>query len=264
MYALLGKTLQHSISPAIHAEIFSELGITAEYKLCECQEQELAVLISSRSYQGFNVTIPYKLVVMQYLDGLDPIASQIQAVNTIAYQSGKICGYNTDYSGFASMLKKNKVEVQGKEVVILGVGGSAKTVATYMFNHGAKKVYLVSRNPEKLVLEQGELIDYKNLEKLAKADIIINTTPCGMYPNLASCAVDQSILTKFKVAVDLIYNPSQTLFLKFAQDAGLQTINGLYMLVAQAVHAQEIWQGVPISPTVIEKISKKMQVLYEK
>lgn len=265
MYALLGKTLKHSISPEIHTQIFSELAIKAEYKLQECSAEDLERLLNSRRYQGFNVTIPYKIEVMQYLDLLDPIAQQIQAVNTIAYSDQKIIGYNTDYIGFASMLEKYNVVVRDKTVVILGVGGSAKTVVAYMCNQGAKLVYLVSRNPlQKDSDSQAQLIDYATLATLADTDIIVNTTPCGMYPQVDVSAVDKQIIAKFSTAIDLIYNPEQTLFLKFAAEQGLQTINGLYMLVAQAVHAQEIWQNRKIPATIIDKILKKMQVFYEK
>lgn len=265
MYALLGKTLKHSISPEIHAEIFSEIGIAAEYKLLECTIDDLPQIIARGDYQGLNVTIPYKEEVLQYIDYIDPAAQQIQAINTIAYIDGKICGYNTDYTGFSSLLLKNKIMVQGKKVVILGVGGSAKMVAAYMCNQGAQQVYLVSRNPAtKVVATQAKIIDYRELETIERADIIVNTTPCGMYPNIADSAVSRELLKNFQVAIDLIYNPTETVFLRDAREQGLQTVNGLYMLVAQAVHAQEIWQQVKLETAIIERIAKKMQVYYEK
>lgn len=264
MYALLGATLKHSLSPEIHTLIFRELGIPGEYSLLELPATDLQAAICGRKYQGFNVTIPYKQEVMQYLDKLSPEAEQIGAVNTIKYTPDGIVGYNTDYLGFGNMLQANDIDVEGKTVVILGLGGSTKTVASYMQNNKAKKIYVASRSPlGKQALPSTELISYADLDSLQNPDIVINATPCGMYPNIDVAPLSVSQVAKFKVAVDLIYNPAQTLFLQYAKQHGLKYVNGLRMLVAQAVYAQEIWQERNISAEGMQKILQEIGARYE-
>lgn len=264
MYALLGATLKHSLSPQIHAFIFRELGITGEYTLLELNAPQLKEAIGGREYQGFNVTIPYKQEVMQYLDELSPEAEQIGAVNTIKYTADKIIGYNTDYLGFGNMLEANDICVTGKNVVILGLGGSTKTVASYMQNNQAKNIYVASRSAEgKQALPGTKLINYAQLDTLTDLDIVVNATPCGMYPNIDAAPISSAQVAKFKVAVDLIYNPAQTLFLKYAREHGLVHVNGLRMLVAQAVYAQEIWQEQSISADSVQKILTEIGARYE-
>lgn len=264
MYALLGATLKHSLSPAIHELIFRELGIAGDYVLLEKQVAELAETITSRKYQGFNVTIPYKQEVIEYLDELSPEAEQIGAVNTIKYNADKITGYNTDYLGFGNMLKANDVVVSGKNIVILGLGGSTKTVASYMQNNHADAIYVVSRTAmHKQSIAGTRLIGYEQLSALNNLDIVVNTTPCGMYPHITESPLSLELVAKFKTAIELIYNPPQTLFLRYAQQGGLKYLNGLHMLVAQAVYAQEIWQEKTLSPGSMQKILKEIGARYE-
>lgn len=264
MYALLGATLKHSLSPAIHKLIFRELGISGEYVLLERKPEELKEAIVGRQYQGFNVTIPYKQEVMQYLDEISPEATQIGVVNTIKYTADKIVGYNTDYLGFGNMLEANGIAVQGKRVVVLGLGGSTKTVVSYMLNNQAQDIYVVSRTADnKQSLPGTTLISYEQLAALDSLDIVVNTTPCGMYPKMDASPIAAETVARFNTAVDLIYNPSQTLFLKYAEQNGLKYVNGLQMLVAQAVYAQEIWQERKLSTASMQKILQEIGAAYE-
>lgn len=264
MYALLGATLKHSISPLIHTMIFKELNVDSKYGLLEVEERELSDTVKQGSFNGLNVTIPYKETVLTYMDELSKEALQIGAVNTIEYKNGKIIGHNTDYCGFADLLRVNDIDVKNKNVVVLGTGGSSKTVVSYLLAHKVAKILVVSRNVvHGKNTEVLSFITYKDLHKLELVDILINTTPVGMYPNILTSPVSSDIVAKFATVVDLIYNPYKTQLLKYAEDKCMKNINGLYMLVAQAVYAQEIWHNCKISPIVIQNIERELRRHYE-
>lgn len=264
-YGLIGEKLGHSISAYIHADIFKKLNMDADYKLFEIEKSQL----ESRFYQlkdsgikGVNVTIPYKVEAMDFLDEISEEAKKIGAINTICFQDNKTIGHNTDYFGFAKMLNKNMIEIKGKTVVILGAGGAAKAVVQYLIDSSAKRVILVSRNIFKAAKNFNgvKIIDYEQLNAMSTGDIIINCTPVGMYPNTESCPVSENCLTKFKVAVDLIYNPSETLFLNIAKKNGLKSVNGLYMLVSQAIYSEELWNDIHVDKTIIDEIFNNLKI----
>jgi shikimate dehydrogenase len=261
LYGLLGEKLGHSISPSIHSLIFKELNIDAYYHLFEIEKDNLKNAVHSLKTLGaggVNVTIPYKITIMDYLDSISREATEIGSVNTIVIKDYKTIGYNTDYFGFGMLLKKNNIEVTNKNVVVLGSGGSSKAVLQYFLNNGAKSIQVVSRDINKInsmdYFKKFRLISYSELKSLKDVDIIVNTTPCGMYPNVDGCAVEEDILSKFSAAVDLIYNPKETLFLKHAKKSGAKAVNGLYMLVGQAVAAEELWNDVNFSRAVVDNI----------
>lgn len=259
VYGLIGEKLGHSFSPHIHGEIFRTLGIEAEYKLFELKEEELKSAVfkyKEQGIKGLNVTIPYKIKIMAYLDVISPEAEKIGAVNTISFANGVLTGYNTDYTGFGMSLLRNHIEVKDKSAVILGTGGASKAVVQYLMDAGAKSITYVSRNPGNGTNRSKHSIrtvGYNEIEYL-KGDIIINCTPCGMYPKADVSPVPFHILNEFGIAVDLIYNPEETMFLKQAKDSGLKTVNGLYMLVGQAVAAEKIWNGIEISEPQVDNI----------
>lgn len=266
LYGLLGEKLGHSISPAIHSLVFKELNIDAYYHLFEVNKEELKTAVyglKTLGAGGVNVTIPYKVLVMDYLDSISREAKEIGSVNTIVFKDNKTIGYNTDYFGFGMMLKKNNIEVTNKKVVVLGSGGSSKAVSQYFLDNGAKSIQIVSRDVNKIksmvYFKKFSLISYSELKSLKDADIIVNTTPCGMYPNVGSCAVEEDIISKFSAAVDLIYNPKETLFLKYAKKSGAKAVNGLYMLVGQAVAAEELWHDVKIPIDKIDNIYETLK-----
>ncbi|OON96254.1 MAG: hypothetical protein ATN36_06030 [Epulopiscium sp. Nele67-Bin005] len=244
-YGLIGHKLGHSLSPEIHEEFFVQQNINAEYNLYEVPKKQVANIVKSLKTLGFkgaNVTIPYKNVVIPQLDEISTEAQKIGAVNTIHIENGYTKGYNTDYYGFGRMLEKEKVCIANNVFYILGGGGSAKAVICYLRDNGAKKVILVTRNVDNAKKEFSdiEIIGYSGIKD---GYAIINTTPLGMSPNVDSSPVNAEVLSKFEVAIDLIYNPEQTKFLIMAKQLGLQTISGLFMLVAQAIKAEEIWQN---------------------
>ncbi len=257
-YGLLGESLKHSISPEIHNSLFNHYNLKENYALFEIKPDYLSrFMVASEKYdlKGLNVTIPYKIDVMQYLDKVDDDAKAIGSINTIKIANGKKTGFNTDYYGFAKLLEVNKISVDNKTVAILGSGGSCKTVKYYCEQNSAKKIYIVSRN------KQGEgFINYNDL-KTIEFDILVNTTPVGMYPNIDDMPVEDGVLKQKHQVIDLIYNPKTTRLLETANKVGCTSaINGELMLYYQALKAQEIWglckcseENVKIINAVFEK-----------
>lgn len=251
LYGLIGEKLGHSLSPQIHERIINHLGIKGHYDLYELERERVGDAVKAfklLGFNGINVTIPYKIDVIQHLDWISEEAEKIGAVNTIHFNDNKIFGYNTDYYGFGMMLDAFGVSVEGKKIAVLGTGGSASSVVCYFRDKGAKEIVLVSRE------EKDGCITYEELASSEPMDIIVNTTPLGMFPKVEKSPVSKETLSKFQVAVDLIFNPLETLFLKYARESGLKTVNGLYMLVGQAIKAQEIWNNTVIEEKVVEEI----------
>lgn len=261
-YGLLGGKLGHSLSPRIHELFFAYTGKEGTYDLLETELEKLPARIESMrsTYAGSNVTIPHKLNVMPYLDRIAPEALAIGAVNTIKFTADGAFGFNTDYFGFGRLLSYNDIEVAGKTVVVLGTGGAARAVVKYLADQRAGRLYLVTRDVAKAdrhfltMAPVARFIDYAALDKLT-GDLIVNCTPVGMYPKVGVAPVTAGVVANFDAAVDLIYNPGQTLFLKQAAEAGHKAVNGLFMLVAQAVASQEIWQEEKYGSDLIAKIA---------
>ena len=233
-YALIGEHLGHSHSPQVHTAIFEAMNVEGNYTKIECSKDELKGLIDdlrNGKYFGFNVTIPYKLEIMKYLDEIDPKAKEIGAVNTVAIKNGKVIGYNTDYYGFKEELIYFGVECQNKNAYILGTGGASLAVSHSLKDLGAN-VTFVSRNPK-----NSNTISYEELEK-RDIDVLVNATPVGMFPNVDESPVNEKIAKKAKYVLDLIFNPEITKILSYANSK----MNGFYMLVGQAIKSEEIWQ----------------------
>ncbi|MFL0196672.1 shikimate dehydrogenase [Clostridium sp. WILCCON 0269] len=260
-YGLIGEKLGHSFSPIIHDLILKKISVDGRYNLFEIEAQNLSKAVEALKTlgcKGVNVTIPYKIKIMEYMDYISEEAVKIGAVNTIAFADNGLKAYNTDYYGFGMTLKKYGINVLNKNIIILGTGGASKAVLRYIADKGAKSITYVSRRPESVYKNHINVISYEQLQDIKNGDIIINSTPCGMYPHVDNCPVDRGILSKFNTAVDLIYNPEETMFLKTAKQLGLNIANGLYMLVAQAAAAQQIWQGREISLKVVDEIYYKL------
>lgn len=234
-YALLGYPLSHSFSPLIHNTMFKQKNINATYELLPITEDKLHDAIESLkngTYKGFNVTIPYKVKIMEYLDIVSPRAKEIGSVNTVYYKDGKVIGDNTDYYGFIEQLRYDNVDPRGMSAYILGTGGASLAVNKALIDLGAKVTY-VSRT------KKDDVLTYDELYKLDDIDMIVNTTPVGMYPNVSVSPLDEDCAKKAKVLVDIIFNPLTTKLMTFNQNS----YNGLAMLVFQAAKAQDIWLG---------------------
>ncbi|MDS0525536.1 shikimate dehydrogenase [Clostridium sp. SHJSY1] len=265
-YGLVGEKLSHSLSPEINSKIFEALGIKAGYKLFEIPKEDIKNLGESLKLlkiKGVNVTIPYKEVVINQLDAISEEAKAIGAINTIALKDGKLYGYNTDYFGFASMLSINNIDVKEKTCVVLGAGGASKAVVTYLLDKDARKVYLVSRDKNKVINTNSKIkiVNYKELEKI-NGDIIINTTPVGMYPKVGISPVSKDIIEKYDILVDIIYNPKITEFLRIGQELNKKICGGLYMLVGQAIKSEEIWQERSIDLKVLSEIYDELETKF--
>lgn len=264
LYGLLGEKLGHSFSPQIHSLIFKELDIDGYYHLFEVDKLELQCAIlgfKALKVKGVNVTIPYKVDVIKYLDELSPEGKNIGAINTICFKDGKVIGYNTDYYGFGMMLDKFNVKVKGKNAVILGSGGASKAVLQFLLDNGVNEVIFATRNEEecKKKFNKFKAISYDKIKSLKSQDIVINCTPVGMYPNVENSPLSKEDVSKFASVVDLIYNPGETLLLKYAREQGIQGVNGLYMLVGQAIKAQELWNSVKVNKKTVDKIYAEFQ-----
>ena len=236
-YALIGKSLSHSFSQKYFTDKFLREEISAAYHNVEITEKSELKSLLAMDFDGFNVTMPYKEVIMDYLDELSPAAREVGAVNTIQVKEGKLIGHNTDVFGFQQMIKPF-FESQHERALIIGTGGASKAVAYVLENLGVSVIYL-SRQPKR-ANEFG--YDDLNENMITLNGIIVNTTPVGMFP-----AVDSFIelpfeaLTTRHLVVDLIYNPEETVFLRKAKEQGAKTINGLTMLHQQAEQAWKIW-----------------------
>lgn len=240
-YGLIGEKLGHSFSPYIHGELGGY-----DYRLIELERGELGRFLRRGAFRGLNVTVPYKKDVIPYCVWLSPEALRIGSVNTIVNDGGLLRGYNTDYYGFVYMLKKAGIKVQGKKTLVLGSGGASLTVQTALRDLGAKDVTVISRSGQD---------NYGNLERHADAQVIVNTTPVGMYPNVEAAPLSLDIFAQCEAVADIIYNPSRTKLLLDAETRGIPSANGLPMLVAQAKAAAELFLGQDIPDGRIDEIT---------
>ena len=227
-YGCIGKKLTHSFSKEIHAQLADY-----RYDLIELTEDEIAPFFAEKAFAAINVTIPYKQTVIPYLDEVSAIAKKIGAVNTIVNRNGKLYGYNTDYYGMKALIEKVGIDLTGKKVLVLGTGGTSKTARVVAADMGAQEVLIVSRSAKE------GCITYEEAAKDSDAQVIINTTPSGMYLDCESEPIDISAFPQLVGVIDAVYNPLRTNLVLDAQARGIPAEGGLYMLVMQAVVAVE-------------------------
>lgn len=246
VYGLLGRKLGHSWSVPIH----EALGCRG-YRLIELEPGDLAPFLRRTDIGGLNVTIPYKRDVMPLCDEIDPAAAAIGSVNTIVRGAdGKLRGYNTDIDGFDYMAGRAGIGFAGKKVVILGSGGASLTAQAAVRRAGAREVVVVSRSgPD----------NYGNLDRHADADIVVNTTPVGMYPQVGAAPVDLTVFPRCEGVLDVIYNPRRTALLLQAEALDIPCSDGLPMLVAQAKTAEERFFGSPIPDSENQRILAQLR-----
>lgn len=267
IFGLIGEKLSHSLSPEIHKKIYDLLGINAQYALYEVDKENIdgvSEALRVLNFTGVNVTIPYKEELLNYVDEISKEAEKIGAINTIFNHDGVLKGFNTDYYGFGRSLEHFNINVKNKRVVVLGSGGAAKAIIQYISDNNPDNLLIVSRNKNKTKNSflKYDVIDYEDL-KAVKGDIIINTTPVGMYPNVSESPVSEEIIKKYNTAIDIIFNPEETLFLQQAKKQGLMTVNGLYMLVGQAIKAEEIWLNTEIDKDMELQIYEYVKCIME-
>lgn len=235
-YGCIGEKLAHSFSKIIHNKLANY-----SYELMEIPKDKLGEFMEKAQFKAINVTIPYKQDVIPYLDVISQRAEEIGAVNTIVNKSGVLYGYNTDFYGMRDLIKRADIELKGKKVLILGSGGTSKTALAVARNMEASEIYRVSRRET-----EGLLTYEKAKEEHSDAGIIINTTPCGMYPNIGKSAVDIEDFPCLCGVIDAVYNPLNSHLVVNAKNRGIKAVGGLYMLVSQAVYAAEKFTGEKI------------------
>ena len=256
LYGIFGHPVAHSLSPAMHNAAFDALGLNAAYLAFDVTDLAGAVQgVRALGIKGLSVTIPHKVAIMDYLDEVEGVASRIGAVNTVVNHAGRLKGMNTDWLGAVNAIEE-KTSLAGKRVVVLGAGGSARAVAAGVV-HRRALLHIANRTAEK-ARAVAELFGctWSGLEETDElyGDILINTTSVGMEPDTGKMPVASEVLGRFSVVMDIVYAPLETRLLREAAAAGLVTINGLRMLLLQAVAQFEIWTGRDAPLDVMEKV----------
>lgn len=258
---LLGYPLNHTFSPAMQNAAFGNKGINYVYLPIEVKPDNFETVvkgIKNMNFDGFNVTIPFKVEIMKYLDEVDELAKRIGAVNTVLIRDGKLKGYNTDGRGFLRSLEEalGIGVINNKSIFILGSGGAARGICMILAMEGAKKIVICNRTHEKAVALAKDVnryvagssiaitMEYKDMaEAIKDADVLINTTSVGTFPKVDEVPIDVSLLNEKLAVCDVVYNPRKTKLLIEAEKLGCKTMSGLGMLVYQGAEAFELWTG---------------------
>jgi len=276
--AIIGDPVEHTMSPAMHNAAFQKMGLDYLYipfRVAPEQLPQAVAGLNALNVAGFNVTIPHKVAVMPLLDGLDPLAEKIGAVNTVVNEDGKLRGYNTDGDGFYRVLLEQGFSPQGKNVVLMGAGGAARAIAYTLAEKDARLTILNRRqeldwaeniarfilddlNKEVKVFELGDIA-----KVLPGADLLVNATSVGMSPADNDSPVPAPLLEKVPVVFDIVYNPLKTRLLKEAAAAGVQTISGIDMLAWQGALAFEKWTGKAAPVDLMRQEAVKMLERHE-
>ena len=247
-YGLIGEKLSHSFSKEIHESLADYT-----YEICELTPNEVAPFLEAREFEGINVTIPYKEKVIPHLDSVSDAAKKIGAVNTIKKLDGKLIGDNTDFYGMREMILRAGIEIGGKKALILGTGGTSKTAKAVLSNLGAKELITVSRQVSE------NTVTYETAITLhSDAEIIVNTTPLGMYPKTEGVPIDIAHFPNLSGVIDAIYNPLRTNLILEAEGRGIPAVGGLMMLILQAARASEIFLGKKIDDKEVEAVIKNI------
>ena len=246
-FGLVGARLGHSCSPRIHALLGNP-----DYRLIELDEPAMRDFFAARDFDGVNVTIPYKRAVLPLLDCIDRRAARIGAVNTVVRGAdGRLTGYNTDFDGFSALCAYADVPLRGRRVLILGSGGTAQTVRAVAEEAGAADIRTVSRSGE---------LNYETMYELRETEVLVNTTPVGMFPDNDGCPADPSRFPALRGVLDVVFNPQTTELVRRARAAGLPASGGLPMLVMQAVRAHELFFGRPVEPQTAARVLETIPV----
>lgn len=272
-YAVLGYPLKHTMSPPIHKRLFELEGKTAEYEICECPPEELSGRLDYlNSLGGYNITIPFKVDIIQHIDELDTSASRYNSVNCVVNRDGRKTGYNTDCYGFLRSLEAGGASLDGK-VLQIGCGGVGRMMAIEAALHGADLTIVVL--PEFVKGAEDTAAEAVKLNPEAKIrvitheqisgefDLLVNASPVGMFPKVDECPVTEQVIKSCKSVFEVIYNPNVTKLMSIAEKNGIKAIGGMAMLVWQAVVAHEIWSGAKYKDEDIEQLIKDMEAALE-
>ncbi|MEM3427173.1 MAG: shikimate dehydrogenase [Nitrososphaerales archaeon] len=275
LYGLLGYPLKHTASPSMHNAAFEALGLDAVYLVFEVESNMLEDAVRgfrALGVRGFNVTIPYKERIIPLLNRLASSAEEVGAVNTVHIVEGLLIGYNTDLEGFITPLKELNLKLQELRAVIIGAGGAAKACIRALINEKCRAITLVNRSKER-ALNLAQQYKYPNLkvialsennlkEALNQADLVVNATPVGMYPNVDESIIPKHLLRSDMIVYDLVYRPVHTQLIKDAIDVGATTILGYKMLLEQAAQSFRIWTGFePPRKIMLEALKRELGVV---
>ncbi|MDO5564055.1 MAG: shikimate kinase [Eubacteriales bacterium] len=247
-YGIIGESLIHSFSKEIHEQF-----APYKYEICEIKKENLKEFFIKKDFLGINVTIPYKQLVIPYLNYIDDNAKEIGAINTIVNKNGTLYGYNTDFDGMIDLINKNNIIIKNKTVLICGSGGTSSTAKCVSKKLGAKEIIIVGRNKKENVINYEEA--YKQFNKF---DIIINTTPIGMFPKTDSSPIDINIFSNAQVIIDCIYNPLRSELVYNSIINGKKATGGLYMLVSQAIRASEKFLNIKYEKNIYDEVYNKI------
>ena len=249
-YGLIGEHLGHSYSKLIQEKLLDNY----TYEIQEVSKEDLDSFMKKREFKAINVTIPYKQAVIPYLEEMDQAARKIGAVNTIVNRNGKLYGYNTDYYGFRYMVETHGISLKGKKVLVLGNGGASQAIQAVVHDLGACEMIITD-----LILKDNVISVEEAYKNHTDVNIIINTTPMGMYPKVHGIAVDLSKFKKCEAVFDCIYNPQDTEFTLQAKERGIKVaVTGLEMLVGQAKRALEFFKDIEIEDKQIDRIYREI------
>ncbi|HET6527214.1 MAG TPA: shikimate dehydrogenase [Balneolaceae bacterium] len=268
-YLLIGNPVGHSLSPFMHNLALSDLGIKAQYFAINLQENEwtkLAAHFNDDAFLGANITIPYKQLMMDYVDEIDQSAAEIGAINTVVKSDYRLKGFNTDIDGFLSPLREFQDELRGEGVIVFGSGGASRAIVAALNELQMKPVKLVSRSPARVNAFKNSGIDVISYDEWPAfsddARLVVNATPLGMDPNVNQSPVRETEKQFLgdKICYDIVYNPLKTKFLKMAKEVGARPIGGLEMLIQQGSRSFELWTGKPFP---VEMIRTKLHEKFE-
>lgn len=273
-YAILGYPLKHTMSPPIHKRLFELEGKTVEYEICEISPEELSGRTEYlNSLGGYNITIPFKVDIIKYLDELDESAKRYNSVNCVVNRDGKNIGYNTDCYGFLRSLEAENISLSGK-VLQIGCGGVGRMMAMEAAIHGAELTIVALPEFVKGAEETAEdirkhkqdaVINVITHDKISgEFDLLINASPVGMFPKTEECPVTGEVVKSCKNVFEVIYNPDVTMLMKIAEKNGIKAVGGMAMLVWQAVVAHEIWSGAKYKDEDIAELIADMRNLLTK
>lgn len=247
-YGLIGEKLGHSFSKQIHEKLADY-----QYDITPLTRDEFKDFMKARDFKAINVTIPYKCDVIPYLDEMDSNATSIGAVNTIVHKDGKLIGHNTDFSGFLYMIEHHNVMIRDKKVLVIGNGGASKAIIAVLKHLNAREIIIMD-----IISVPGVLLKEEVTKQHTDVEVIVNTSPVGMFPKVDESPIDLSIFKNCTSVLDVIYNPLQTKLTKQASELGMQAINGLEMLVGQAKYAVEFFLDKSIEDSVIDPIYQQI------
>lgn len=275
LFALIGNPVEHSLSPEMHNAAFQALGLECFYTAFQVDSDRLGEAIEDAraiGIQGLNVTIPHKVSVLQYLDELDDSANQVGAVNTIANRDGRLVGYNTDGLGALRAMEQNNVKPDGRRVMLLGAGGAARAIAFTLagrveslsiLNRSGNKAKNLAADLQSIFgkhVSWGSLTPTAVAKVIETAEIIINSTPVGMYPQVEETIIDRELLRPNMAVFDIVYNPIKTKLLKDAEATGARTVSGVEMLLHQGAEAFKTWLGIMPPINVMREAAVKRLV----